>query len=207
MTAIGREATSARTGSTSDAIDAAADRSALTDHIIAEFRAFFRELRCMGSDRMRRGGMSSAHFHLLSMLDRHGEMAMGRIADTLDVSLSNASGLIDRLEERGLVERIRVPDDRRVVLVTLTPVGRRTLAEIEVLKEEMVNRLLGALDVTQIKRLARSLHDIEEAAKVVLADDPDWVEHSQLPAHAQTYSVELRHHQHEAAPVATEGRA
>jgi DNA-binding MarR family transcriptional regulator len=208
MTAIGREAMADRSGLATDGADAAGDRSGLTDQIIAEFRAFFRELRCMGSDRMRRGGMSSAHFHLLTMLDRHGEMAMGRIADVLDVSLSNASGLIDRLAERGFVERIRVPDDRRVVLVALTPHGRRTLSEIEVLKEEMLTRVLGALDLTQLKRLTRSLRDIEAAAKAVLADDPDWVEHSQLPAHAQTHGVESRHHHQESVePAMTEGRA
>ena len=44
-------------------------------------------------------------------------MPMSRLAEMLDVSLSNATGLIDRMEERGFVERIRVPDDRRVVLV------------------------------------------------------------------------------------------
>src|SRR5919198_5477237 len=209
MTVIGREATADRSSVASDGADAADDRSGLTDQIIAEFRTFFRELRCMGGDRMRRGGMSSAHFHLLSMLDRHGEMAMGRIADVLDVSLSNASGLIDRLAERGLVERVRVPDDRRVVLVELTPDGRRTLAETEVLKAEMLTRVIGALDHRQLERLAQSLHDIEAAAKAVLADDPDWVEHSRLPSHQDLHGGELRHpHHHDAAlPAATEGRA
>ena len=45
---------------------------------------------------------------------------MSRLAEMLDVSLSNATGLIDRMEERGFVERIRVPEDRRVVLVRIT---------------------------------------------------------------------------------------
>ena len=53
--------------------------------------------------------------HILYMLDRHGEMPMSRLAEVLDVSLSNATGLIDRIEERGFIERIRVaggPPDR-----------------------------------------------------------------------------------------------
>ena len=49
---------------------------------------------------------------------------MSRLADMLDVSLSNATGLIDRIEERGFVERIRVPSDRRIVLVRITAAGR-----------------------------------------------------------------------------------
>ena len=46
---------------------------------------------------------------------------MSRLAELLDVSLSNATGIVDRMEERGLVERVRVPDDRRVVLVRIGP--------------------------------------------------------------------------------------
>ena len=177
MTAIGREGTT--------------DRAVLTDQIIAEFRTFFRELRCMGTDRLRRGGMSMAHFHLLSMLDRHGEMAMSRVADVLDVSLSNASGLIDRLEERGLVERIRVPDDRRVVLVRVTDLGRRTLSEAEIIKEEMLTRILGALEPEQLRRVGNALRDIEGAAQAVLASDETWLEHSRV--HAQGHAPETRH--------------
>ena len=65
------------------------------------------------------------HFHLMSMLDRHGPMTMSRIAELLGVSVSNVTGIIDRIEERGLVERIRNPNDRRVVHVPLTDAGRR----------------------------------------------------------------------------------
>ena len=176
MTAIGREG--------------ATDRSGLTDQIIAEFGTFFRELRCMGSDRMRRGGVSSAHFHLLSMLERHGEMAMSKVADVLDVSLSNASGLIDRLEERGLVERIRVPDDRRIVLVRLTETGRKTLGEIEVLKEELVRRVIVRLSPRQLDQLNSTLTDLKEAARATLESDPMWQAHAQ--AHTTFHAATQR---------------
>jgi DNA-binding MarR family transcriptional regulator len=187
MTAIGRRA--------------ATDRSDLTTQIITEFGAFVRELRCMGSDRMRKGGVSTAHFHLLSMLERHGEMAMSKVADVLDVSLSNASGLIDRLEERGLVERIRVPDDRRIVLVRLSENGRRTLSEIEVLKEDLVRRVLGRLDAGQLERLNRALIDFKSAARETIESDPVWQAHAQ--AHAGFHAVTPRSEQNQsqATPV------
>ena len=52
--------------------------------IIADFRTLFREIRCVGSERLVRKGISMGHLHLMSMLDRHGEMAMSRLADLLD---------------------------------------------------------------------------------------------------------------------------
>ena len=65
-----------------------------------------------------------AQLHILYTLQRNGEMPMSRLAEVLNVSLSNATGLIDRIEERGFIERTRVPEDRRIVLVRVTA-GRR----------------------------------------------------------------------------------
>jgi DNA-binding MarR family transcriptional regulator len=164
-----------------------ADRSQLSAAIIAQFRTALGELRCMGGDRMRRAEISSTNFHILSMLDRHGEMAMGRLADMLDVSLSNASGLVDRLEDRGLVERIRVPDDRRIVLVRATDLGRTTLVELEVLKDGMIQGLLDHLDSAQLERVALALEDIRTAASAVFAADPE------LSRHEHIHDRELAH--------------
>jgi DNA-binding MarR family transcriptional regulator len=154
-----------------------ADRRAVSASIIAQFRAALRELRCAGGDRMRRAGLSFTHFHILSLLDRHGEMPMSRLADMLDVSLSNTSGVIDRLEERGLVERIRVPDDRRIVLVRPSDIGRRALGEAEVLKDEMVQQVLDRLDAAQLDRLARAVDDLQGAA---IAAFPDLTQHDHV---------------------------
>ena len=65
-----------------------------------------------------------AQLHILYTLQRNGEMPMSRLAEMLNVSLSNATGLIDRIEERGLIERTRVPEDRRIVLIRVTAAGR-----------------------------------------------------------------------------------
>ena len=82
-------------------------------------------LRCAGTGRMVKAGISMTHLHILWVLEHHGDLPMSRLAELLDVSLSNATGLIDRMEERGLVERVRVPDDRRVVLVRASAEGAR----------------------------------------------------------------------------------
>jgi len=66
-------------------------------------------LKCASSERVLRLGISMAQLHILYTLQRTGEMPMSRLAELLNVSLSNATGLIDRIEERGLVERTRVP--------------------------------------------------------------------------------------------------
>jgi DNA-binding MarR family transcriptional regulator len=179
------------------------DRPAVSAAIIAQLRASLREVRCMSGDRMRRSDVSHTHFHIVSLLERHGDMPMSHLADMLDVSLSNASGLIDRLEERGLVERIRVPADRRVVLVRASDAGRRMIAEVEVLKDDMLQRVIDRLDDEQLARAAQSLEDIREAALAAFAADPTLGRHEHL--HDQAIDAHHgRDHSHQpldAAPV------
>jgi DNA-binding MarR family transcriptional regulator len=67
------------------------------------------------------------------------------------------------MEERGLVERGRVPDDRRVVLVRVTERGREVLAELEVLRDDLVASNLDRLDDDQLAGVARALADVRAA--------------------------------------------
>jgi DNA-binding MarR family transcriptional regulator len=156
---------------------AAAGSRETIDTIIADLRTMLREIRCVGSERLVRQGVSMGHLHLMSVLDRHGEMAMSRLADVLDVSVSNATGLIDRMEERGLVVRRRVTDDRRVVLVGLTDAGRQALTDLELLRNDLLARILARLDERQLGRVADALDDLRAAAAGAIRDEPDLLRH------------------------------
>jgi len=133
----------------------------------------FRELRCIGSQRLLRSGISMTHLHILTMLRHHGPMPMSRLAENLDVSLSSATGIVDRLEERGLVERVRVPDDRRVVMVHPTAAAGSVLEDVEVLRSDLITGLLERLDEAQLDRLAGSLSDLAEALRAEVERHPD----------------------------------
>ena len=124
------------------------------------------------------------HMHVMWLLQHHGDVPMSRMAELLDVSFSNATGIVDRMEERGLVERVRVPDDRRVVLVRIAPGGIEALEEIEAVKQDGLQAVLGRLDAVQLERLAAALDDIRGA---VLAEfGPDYLAgHDHLHAHTE----------------------
>jgi DNA-binding MarR family transcriptional regulator len=128
-------------------------------------------MRCAGTGRMVKSGISMTHLHILWLLEHHGDLTMGRLAELVDVSLSNASGLIDRMEERGLVERIRVPDDRRVVLVRASAEGERMRDEIEAIKQDQMRAILGNLDRDQLTRLFGAVGDLRGAIAQEIGDD------------------------------------
>jgi DNA-binding MarR family transcriptional regulator len=156
------------------------------DDIIAGVRAALREMKCIGSERIVRRGLSMSTWHVLVMLERHGDMSMSRLAELLDISLSNATGLVDRMEERGLIERVRVPDDRRIVLVRVSDAGRDLLTEVDVLGDEMIRRVLGRLDGEQLARVAGAIRDVSGALVDVMTSEADglWREHVHGQVHA-----------------------
>lgn len=129
-------------------------------------------LRCAGSQRLVRLGISMTHFHVLTLLRHHDAMPMGRIAEILDASVSSATGIIDRMEERGLVERVRVPDDRRVVLVRPTETGNDLVDEAELVKSEILGSAFMRMEPRQLHRLALAANDLERAIGEELASDP-----------------------------------
>jgi MarR family transcriptional regulator, organic hydroperoxide resistance regulator len=69
--------------------------------------------------------LSPVQCHVLHLIEPGQPLPMRRLADTLSCDASNVTGLIDRLEERGLVERRPSNEDRRVKQLELTPSGVR----------------------------------------------------------------------------------
>jgi DNA-binding MarR family transcriptional regulator len=70
--------------------------------------------------------LTPGHVRALSILDPEEPRPMRAMASALCCDASMATWLVDRLEERGLVERQTPPNDRRVKTIVLTPLGIRT---------------------------------------------------------------------------------
>ena len=69
-------------------------------------------------------GLTVSQSYVLRLLFFHGPRTMGELANDLDVRVSTMTGVVDQLEERGLVERADHPDDRRSLQVRITEHGR-----------------------------------------------------------------------------------
>src|SRR5438477_7966889 len=69
--------------------------------------------------------LSPAQCHVLHLIEPGRPLPMGQLAETLACDASNVTGLVDRLESRGLVRRRPAPQDRRVKVLELTPTGAR----------------------------------------------------------------------------------
>ena len=85
-------------------------------------------------------------------------MTMSRLAELLDVSLPNVTGIVDRMEERGLVERGRDADDRRLVTVSVDRCGRATVEEIDQIRRQAAGQRPRAADPRAAAASAADLH-------------------------------------------------
>lgn len=139
------------------------DADPVARRVIDEMSDALGTWRCGGSERLIRAGVSMSHLHVMWILQSHGDLTMTHLAEMLDISLSNATGLVDRMEERGVIDRIRVPDDRRIVLVSLSEHGRELLAQVDLVRSDLVATVLRHLDATQLDGLLHTLADLRQA--------------------------------------------
>ena len=167
-----------------------ADRRAVVQGLIADVGRTFKELRCVGSQRLVKLGISMTHLHALTMLQHHGPLTMSRLAEMLDVSLSNATGIVDRLEDRGFVERVRVKDDRRIVMVQPTTAADVVREQLDVLRSDMLDEALARLDDDRLKVVEAGLRAFRDALQTELDVHPERYTHGPLsPQHDQVGAI------------------
>jgi DNA-binding MarR family transcriptional regulator len=91
-------------------------------------------------------GLNPYHHAVLALLDEGSRETQGAIADSLGYDRGQLVGLLDELEDRGLIERRRDVADRRRHTVRLTPDGKRALARLRTLADALEQQFLASLD-------------------------------------------------------------
>jgi DNA-binding MarR family transcriptional regulator len=103
--------------------------------------------------RWHQGSVSLAHLNVLILLEANGAMSMGRLAEALDISVASATGVVDRMEARGLVERRHDAEDRRVVLVVPGAGAKDLLGGIDARRRQALVKLLTRLTDAELRGL------------------------------------------------------
>jgi DNA-binding MarR family transcriptional regulator len=98
-------------------------------------------------------GLTVPQFEVLSTLASVDCQNQQELADRLQVTKGNLVGLIDRLTERGWVERIQVPEDRRVNRVKITEGGKDLIHAVLPEQAGIVEQMMAGLDDQEILTL------------------------------------------------------
>ena len=101
----------------------------------------------------------------LFVLSQEGTLRMGDLASTLGISLSTATGLIDRLIEKELVDRWNDPEDRRSVLCVSTAAGHELSGRLLAARRSRWEERLVPLSVEELERVCDAMDLVLGAAR------------------------------------------
>jgi DNA-binding MarR family transcriptional regulator len=111
-------------------------------------------------------GLSPSQFNILNLIYDVAEgMTQTGLSRELLMHRSNVTGLVDRLEARGLVARREMAEDRRVYRVMVTAAGRKLMGEILPRYYEAAEEVWGDLSMAKVEQLSGGLQRIAENAE------------------------------------------
>jgi DNA-binding MarR family transcriptional regulator len=111
-------------------------------------------------DAFERAGSSLYDLGILALLDEGAQDTQAAIADALGLDRGQLVGVLDDLEQEGLIERHRDPKDRRRHMVSLTTPGRRRLAKLRTILREVEDEILEPLDAKDRSTLRELLLEV-----------------------------------------------
>ena len=107
-------------------------------------------------------------FDLLANLEREDGQTLAALSRRMLVTAGNLTGLVDRAERDGVVERRADPRDRRLSRVYLTSKGRELITGLLPVHADHIGELLGGLDGAERRELRRLLGKLRDSLAVTL---------------------------------------
>lgn len=102
-----------------------------------------------------------SEIHVLEAIGYDEPQNMSTVARVLDVTTGTLTIAVNSLVKKGLVERVRSTEDRRVVLVSLTDLGREAFIRHAQFHEKMVEAVTKELNASEIEALSSSLNRLQ----------------------------------------------
>lgn len=96
----------------------------------------------------------------LLLLQKRGEATMSELAADLGAPLSTATGIGARLERKGFLERQRHPQDRRVILLRLTPKGQELAGRARDQVQQVIQRVQAVLSPEEVQQLLAMIQKV-----------------------------------------------
>lgn len=142
--------------------DDALNLSVLRDSL--GFRIHMLDLHMMRwlGERCARYGLTPASASVLMVIRSNPGVGHGKLADALLIQRPNMTKLMRRLESRGLLRRLGLPDDRRRVVLALTPKGKKVIASVSEhfrKQDRIVRQALDSRDDEKLLSFIRRMHD------------------------------------------------
>lgn len=127
------------------------DSATLIQHILKLAEDIYRAIKPLVPPELA-SDLTVAQLRVLLVLYTEGSSRMSSVASSLGIAVSTATGIVDNLVKKGLVIRGANPEDRRLVICSLSSRGRETINRLWALSRFQFGKLLQGLSLEQLKK-------------------------------------------------------
>ena len=106
--------------------------------------------------------LSITEIHTIEAIGKEGNRTMGEIANDLRITVGTLTTAINRLIKKGYVERKRIEEERRGVVVYLTESGKKVFDEHTLFHKEMIDEVAKNFEDYELKVLTKALSKVSE---------------------------------------------
>jgi len=130
------------------------DRETLVQRILKLADDIYRAVKPNVPPEWLTSDLTVAQLRVLLVLHTEGPSRMSSIASSVGITVSTATGIVDNLVRKRLIMRRADPEDRRLVICTLSSQGKETISRMWTLGQFQIEKLLQGLSLEQLKKAA-----------------------------------------------------
>jgi DNA-binding MarR family transcriptional regulator len=132
------------------------------DNLNQVIPVIMREFSLRQTNELYRGKITLQQFIVLSVLERRGSFKMTELAREMKVTTADISGLVNRLVKGGYIRRVFDPQDRRIIMVRLTPKASRVIENVTEQRRRMIIDIFGRISEAERSDYLRILKHIKQ---------------------------------------------
>jgi DNA-binding MarR family transcriptional regulator len=141
-----------------------------TDRIVEAILYLYTEGRRVTKEIARHYGLTGPQVTAVKMLEGLGDLSLSALSERMSAKNSTVTGIVDRMERDGLVQRLRSETDRRVVMIRLTDEGKALAEKIPLESMQIFTTALASLTKDEREQLTKLLLKVtDRVAKEVEA--------------------------------------
>lgn len=130
------------------------------DRIVETIIYLVTESRRLSKEEATRHGVTPTQLSVLKLLAEIGDLSLGTLSKEIRAHNSTVTGIVDRMEAAGLVERARSDEDRRVWIIRLTAAGRKVAERARVSPWDVLRQALAELSPSDQEKLTSLMRKV-----------------------------------------------
>jgi MarR family transcriptional regulator, organic hydroperoxide resistance regulator len=140
------------------------------DSIVETIIYLYTESRRLTKGLASQFGLTGPQLTVVKLLETFENLSLSSLSERIRAQNSTVTGIIDRMEREGLVQRVRSTTDRRVVHISLSEKGRKLAKQIQVEPMEIFRGALLSLSHADLRDLLRIMNKLQRYVRTHIAD-------------------------------------